>query len=162
MYIYHMFPPRSVPAAGPFRLAPWPLAAGPRRPPQPFSPEMHEALGRLDGGVPGAKMCVRACGRRVSVVDVSVFACACACARGVWRAPLVGVMNRMVRVDEHASGCLKKSAVFLNTTISGVCGRVWAGKGGFPELKKVFSSRYRSTARYSCGTAAPLCRPVRR
>jgi hypothetical protein len=31
------------------------------------------------GGVPGAQMCVRAYGRRVSVVDVRVF---CACARG--------------------------------------------------------------------------------
>ena len=28
------------------------------------------AFGRLDGGVPGAQLCVRACGRRVSVADV--------------------------------------------------------------------------------------------
>jgi hypothetical protein len=46
-----------------------------------------EPLDGWTGGVPGAEMCVRAYGRRVSVVEVRLF---CACTRGE---RLLGVTN---------------------------------------------------------------------
>ncbi len=47
------------------------LAAGPHSP--PALPSGDGALAGRTGGVPGAQMCVRAYGRRVSVVDVREF-----------------------------------------------------------------------------------------
>ena len=54
-----------------------------------------EPLDGWTGGVPGAQMCVRAYGRRVSVVDVRVFR---ACARGERLLGVLNIIQRVLRV----------------------------------------------------------------
>ena len=65
------------------------LAAGPHSPPALLSGD--EALDGWTGGVPGAQMCVRAYGHRVSVVDL---VCACACGER-----LFGVINIIIEIE---------------------------------------------------------------